>query len=61
MQMVAKTGTYGVMHMVVAIAVAYAISGDWRVALAIGFVEPIVQTVAYCFHELAWRRKNKRA
>jgi uncharacterized membrane protein len=57
--MAAKTGTYSVMHMAVAIAVAWAISGDWRVALGIGLVEPLVQTVAYTVHERLWARFGK--
>lgn len=50
------------MHMSVAIAVAYVLSGDWRIALGIGFIEPIVQTVFYSFHEHVWSKvksKNK--
>jgi len=37
-----KTGTYAAMHLLVAMAVAFAISGSWRVALGIGIVEPAV-------------------
>ena len=33
-----KTASYAVMHLVVAIAVAYALTLDWRKALAIGIV-----------------------
>lgn len=51
-----KTGTYSVMHLLVAIAVAYAITQDWRAALAVGLIEPVVQTVAYVFHDRAWAR-----
>lgn len=51
-----KTMTYSVMHMVIAITVAYLLSGDWVVALGIGIVEPLVQTVAYTLHETAWGR-----
>jgi uncharacterized membrane protein len=51
-----KTLSYGVMHMVIAIMVAYALSGSWSIALAIGLIEPCVQTVAYFFHENIWRR-----
>jgi uncharacterized membrane protein len=40
----------------IAIMVAYVISGSWRVALAIGLLEPCVQTVAYFFHERAWHK-----
>lgn len=53
---ITKTASYSVMHMTVAIAVAYALSGSWVVALSIGIVEPLVQTVAYHFHEQVWAR-----
>jgi uncharacterized membrane protein len=55
-----KTFTYGVMHLVVAVAVAFALTRDWRVALAIGIIEPIVQTVAYALHERFWSRLARR-
>jgi uncharacterized membrane protein len=50
-----KTASYAAMHFVVAIAVAYALTRDWRAALAIGIVEPFVQTIAFVFHDKAWR------
>ncbi len=53
---VAKTGSYSVMHLAVAMTVAYLLTGDWRIALGIGIVEPLVQTVAYTFHERVWDR-----
>jgi len=53
-RMVKKTATYSVMHMAVAVGVAFALTGSWVVALGIGLVEPIVQTVAYHLHEKAW-------
>lgn len=56
MRTAVKTGTYGVMHFLVAVAVAFALTGDWRVALAVGMVEPIVQTVAYALHDRAFAR-----
>ncbi len=56
----AKTVTYAVMHLVVAMAVAYALSGSWKVALGIGLIEPAVQTVAYTVHERFWRRRAER-
>ena len=49
-----KTFSYGTMHFLVAITVAYVLTGDWRVALSVGSIEPIVQTLAYTFHEKAW-------
>lgn len=56
----AKAVTYAVMHLTVAMAVAFALTGSWRAALAIGLIEPAVQTVAYYFHEKAWARAEKR-
>ncbi|PZP39461.1 MAG: hypothetical protein DI585_04035 [Pseudomonas fluorescens] len=55
-----KTTTYALMHMSVAITVAYILSGSWKTALAIGMIEPVVQTVCYFFHERAWHRIERR-
>lgn len=55
-----KTGSYAVMHLMVAITVAYLLTRDWRAALAIGVVEPIVQTFAFYFHDKAWSRHSAR-
>jgi len=55
-----KTVTYGVMHLIVAILVAFAITRDWRIALAIGMVEPFFQTIAYSFHDRVWHRIERR-
>lgn len=52
----AKTATYALMHFTVAIAVAYALTGSWALALAIGIVEPFVQTFAFAVHERLWVR-----
>ena len=55
-----KIASYGVMHLVVAILVAFAVTRDWRVALAVGIVEPLVQTVAYSIHDRVWHRVERR-
>ncbi len=55
-----KTGSYSVMHLLVAIGVAYAITQDWRAALAVGLIEPVVQTFAYFFHDRVWARIERR-
>ncbi len=52
----AKTLTYCLMHFTVAIAVAYLLSGDWRIALSIGIIEPLVQTVFFNMHERSWNK-----
>ena len=56
-----KTMSYAAMHMTIAIIVAYVLSGSWKVALAIGLIEPCIQTVAFFFHERAWHRLEKHA
>jgi uncharacterized membrane protein len=55
-----KIASYGVMHLIVAIVVAFAITRDWRLALAVGVVEPLVQTVAYTVHDRVWHRIERR-
>lgn len=59
MRLALKTLTYASMHLTVAVAVAYALTRDWRVALAVGIVEPLVQTVTFNLHERAWSRADK--
>ncbi len=54
----AKTATYALMHFTVAIAVAYALTGSWSLALTIGIVEPFVQTFAFAIHERIWVRAS---
>lgn len=55
-----KIASYGVMHLVVAILVAFAITRDWRLALAVGVVEPFFQTIAYSIHDRVWHRIEHR-
>ena len=56
-----KTATYAIMHLVVAVLVAYALTFDWRKALAIGIIEPFVQTFAFALHDRYWRRREQSA
>lgn len=51
-----KTVTYSLMHICVATALAYIISGSWAVAVSIGLLEPMVQTVFFYMHERVWER-----
>lgn len=55
-----KIASYGVMHLAVAILVAFALTRDWRLALAVGVVEPVFQTVAYSIHDRVWHRIERR-
>ncbi|HAV51628.1 MAG TPA: hypothetical protein DCX75_16915, partial [Brevundimonas sp.] len=59
-QIAIKTLTYGLMHFVVAVAVAYAITRDIGIALAIGIVEPLVQTLFFTVHDRIWNRIEAR-
>ncbi len=59
-QVAAKTVTYGLMHFTVAVLVAFALTRDWRLALAIGMVEPLVQTVFFTLHDRIWTRIEAR-
>lgn len=52
----AKTLTYCLMHFTVAILVAYALSRDWKIALSIGIIEPLVQTCFFNMHERSWNK-----
>jgi uncharacterized membrane protein len=54
-----KTASYGIMHLLVAILVAYALTRDWGKALAIGIVEPFVQTFAFALHDRYWRARER--
>jgi len=60
MRLALKTATYATMHLTVAIAVAYALTRDWRIALAVGVIEPMVQTVMFNLHERAWTKADAR-
>ncbi len=52
----AKTLTYCLMHFTVAIAVAYILTGSWQIALSIGIIEPLVQTLFFNMHERGWKK-----
>ncbi|MCO8019243.1 DUF2061 domain-containing protein [Brevundimonas diminuta] len=55
-----KIASYGAMHLIVAILVAFALTRDWRLALAVGVVEPVFQTIAYSIHDRVWHRVERR-
>lgn len=50
----AKTATFGVMHLGIAFSVSYALTGSVTIAGAITFVEPLVNTVAHFFFDKYW-------
>ena len=54
-----KTATFGAMHIIVAFIVVWIMTGDWMVGGAVALVEPVVNTVAYHFHEKVWVRLRR--
>ena len=55
---VKKTTSFAVLHFGVAFAVTYALTGNWQVSGAVALIEPLVNTVAFFFHELFWSRRR---
>ena len=51
-----KTFTFTVLHFSVAFSVAYALTGSLGISSAVALVEPMVNTVAFYFHEKAWQK-----
>lgn len=51
-----KTLSFAALHFAVAFTVAFALTGSVAVATGIGVIEPLANTVAFYFHERAWRR-----
>ena len=51
-----KTLTFAVVHFSVAFGVAYLLTGSIGISGAVALVEPLANTVAFHFHEKAWRR-----
>jgi uncharacterized membrane protein len=53
-----KTLSFAALHFGVAFGVAYVLTGSMAVAAGIGLIEPIANTIAFYFHERAWRRMD---
>lgn len=56
-----KTLSFGAMHITVAFAVVYLMTGDWLTGGLVALVEPCVNTVAYHLHEKVWSRPGAAA
>jgi uncharacterized membrane protein len=54
-----KTLSFALVHFTVAFTVGWLMSGSMLVGGAIALVEPVVNTVAYHFHERFWNRLRK--
>ncbi len=51
-----KTMTFAAVHFSVAFSVAWLLTGDIVIGGALALIEPLVNTVAYFFHEKVWER-----
>jgi uncharacterized membrane protein len=56
-----KTVTFAITHMTVAFLVGWALTGSLAIGGALALVEPLVNTVAYFFHEKLWERRGAAA
>jgi uncharacterized membrane protein len=61
MRRLAKTGSYWVVHITVAVSVAWALTGNLAAAMAIGLLEPTIQAFVFYVHEWLWERAAARA
>jgi uncharacterized membrane protein len=55
-----KTGTYLTIHLTVGFTVAYVMTGSLALAGGIALVEPVINAVAFFFHEQAWKKVQAR-
>jgi uncharacterized membrane protein len=52
----AKTATFAAVHFTVAFSVGYARTGSVLIGGTMALVEPTINTVAFYFHELGWKK-----
>jgi uncharacterized membrane protein len=57
----AKTATFGVMHVITAFSVTYAMTGSLTIAGVVTFVEPLVNTVMHYFFDKYWDHPKVQA
>ncbi|KJF81777.1 DUF2061 domain-containing protein [Photobacterium angustum] len=53
-----KTISFAAIHFTVAFSVAYLLTGDIIIGSLIAMIEPMVNTVAFYFHEKVWQNKT---
>ncbi|KAF7962105.1 hypothetical protein AWV79_16800 [Cupriavidus sp. UYMMa02A] len=56
----AKTLTFGIMHLGIAFSVTYTLTGSLAVSGAVTFIEPAINTVAHYFFDRYWDRREQR-
>jgi len=57
----AKSASFGVMHLGIAFGVTYTLTGSLAVAGAVTVVEPLCNTVAHYFFDRWWDGRHPRA
>ncbi len=50
-----KTLSFACVHFSVAFSIAYLLTGSFLTATGLALIEPMVNTVAFFFHEQAWK------
>jgi uncharacterized membrane protein len=55
-----KTLSFGIVHFTVAFAVVFALTGSLVIGGLVALIEPLVNTLAYHYHEKAWDRIRAR-
>ncbi|MFU8925613.1 DUF2061 domain-containing protein [Acinetobacter puyangensis] len=55
-----KTLSYYIMHISIAMLVAYVVTGNLWIAMTLSLLEPTVQAVAFFFHEKVWAVKTTK-
>lgn len=56
----AKTVTFGLIHLVTSFSVTYALTGSITIAGVVTFVEPLVNTVMHYFFDTYWDHPRAR-
>ncbi|NUO85595.1 MAG: DUF2061 domain-containing protein [Cupriavidus sp.] len=56
----AKTLTFGIMHLGIAFSVTYALTGSLALSGAVTFIEPAINTVAHYFFDRYWDKRERR-
>ncbi|ESJ18848.1 membrane protein [Cupriavidus sp. HPC(L)] len=56
----AKTLSFGIMHLGIAFSVTYALTGSIAISGAFTFIEPAVNTVAHYFFDRYWEQRERR-
>ena len=56
-----KTLTFAAMHITIAFAIVYLMTGDVMIGGAVALVEPICNSIGYFFHERLWEQRKRAA